>query len=571
MAAVVDSFKECYRKYVQVPVFSAGCILDSDERSGALRFVALSTMKDTVRMASRRVLQSYVSVGAAVLPFPMPADMEGVSNFAVDADGKMALARTVMKDGKPGDTFIEVWSDGVLATCIKATGKHGAVYDQESAFGGMSWAPDGVRLIYAAEAFAPEATAYFDAAKADAAVGQKNVLRDSWGEGMAAVVAPTIVILDTAAATFTFPMADHDDAVAWGQPTWCAPPAAPGEARAAPCQDFACVGYHGSRRLGLRFCLNRESSIFVVSPRAGTVRTVSTPGAAARSPACSPGGTWLVWLENAAGGPHARSSRLMKLALGVRGAPVSPADVATPAVVAVASVSSVAADTPGLGVPVTLSLSSASLELTALDLSPSPAAPPETPQRLPASEPCAVRGALDTPDGRARADSEAARPALRRVDSEAGARVVIDVCTDGATVGVYGARLPASCFVSENEIVITTFYRSSRIAVHVDVSTSVMAPLQHTGLDGARDGALDVLATRGCCVLAAVSLPGMPPALVLGRLAGTEAAWTAVTPQRPWPGTCAWPPAPSCPALLSCLCRDFFLLFSFTLQILCTA
>ena len=435
----VDTFKKCYVKHAQHPTFSTGAIQVGKEDDKVVKFFAVSAQKDTTRLISRKSLKSFASVDSKIITFPFPADFENVSNFAFDINsGKLALARSISpKDGKP-DVFIEIWQDGVLVKSIKATGKHGPVYEQEGAFGGLSWAADGKRLLYAAEESRGDPTGYFDApAKEACDAGQKFVRKEAWGEGMTTVVASTIVILDTESEEFLLPLAGRKEAACWGQPVW---------APSTHTHELVCVGYHATpRKLGLKFCLNRHSSIYAVGLD-GVVSLLSHPQVAARSPIFSPSGSLLIWLENNVGGPHATGSRLMKLAWG-----------------------------PGFGEDGECSTLSSSI---------------------------------------------------------GGPAVVVDVVADDRAVGVYGQRLPSSCFISETEIVFTTYHRSTRVAIQVDVGSSVMAPLQHDGLGEAGACVCDVLCAQQGWILAVVTSPVQPQSLWLGRADGIHVQWTAATTPR---------------------------------------
>eukprot|EP00047_Mylnosiga_fluctuans_P014341 m.37631 g.37631 ORF g.37631 m.37631 type:complete len:693 (+) comp5455_c0_seq1:1276-3354(+) len=423
----LEAIKASYERVARLPTISAGGIFAADA-FGFSRVYAVTAQKDTVRMGVKKGLRQFLWTGTQALSFPLPADLEGVTNMAFTANGtKLALARATTKDGRPADTFIEIWESGSFVKSIKATGKHGTVYDPENTFAGMSWAADTRRLLYAAEKHEPEAIGFFDPAKPDITAGLKYVRRDTWGEALASVVTPTIVVLDTEAEEFKFPLSGNTENVSWGQPVW-----APGG------NEIVCVGFsYDARRLGLKFCLNRPSSLYSATLDGVTTR-LNDVAYAARSPVFSPSGNTLVWLENVIGGPHAASSRLVKYAWSQR-----PSDV--------------------------------------------------------------------KPD------------------------VIAGVVADDATVGVCTLRLPSTCFVHESALVFTTYFRSTRVPVHVDITTNTLSPLAHTGFDS-KTGACDVLAASPNGILATISNPVTPAALFIGKLEGLAVSWTGLTSHTPLPG-----------------------------------
>ncbi len=67
----------------------------------------------------------------------------------------------------------------------------------------------------------------------------------------------------------------------------------------------------GAPRLGVQYCYNRASTLHYM-PLTGTasasVQLAGSVSASARGPTFSPSGTWLAWLSNVVGGPHAAMS-----------------------------------------------------------------------------------------------------------------------------------------------------------------------------------------------------------------------------------------------------------------------
>ena len=649
----VEEIKNSYEIYAQCPKFASSVIAScAESQSGVVKFFVQTSQKDVKRMLTRKGLlcggwinaSQFISSGAcgkleeadgsartggnssiqgesdckekvahtqkprevarpSVMTFPMPCDMEGVSNYALDGSGiKLAIARVVPpKDGgngKPLEPIIEVWANGLLQRVIKAAGKHGPVYDAENIFSGMCWSADGERLLYAAEEYLAEGVGFFDSSKGDAQPGAKYLKKESWGETMPTTMRPTIVVLHVASETFSFPLADASASsanesahsqYAWGQPIW-----APGDA------GVVCVGYSfESRRPGLRFCLNRPSSLFYIpfksnspagtadgttslsisSSVAGSGKSAALTSLAsvqadsptipstapiasiasvskssivpplstavivtgifplsnisghvgARSPLFSPNGSTLVWLENAVGGPHAAPSRLMKLPWhsvidGVHTLIASAVPTAMPKPSADDGESS---NLP-LGADGSDPMEPSTPNLSALDDS-MILASTEQPMNTPPVPSNVATPAADPSD---KADAPfSVHPPLLKVSPLPSFRpgVVVDIVQDQRAVGIYGERLPPSCFVSDCEMIFTTYHRSTRIVVHVDVSTDVMAPVRHHGIPSIADSVCDILFANSLAVLASISSLCRPPVLYLGYRDGVEIYWTAVT------------------------------------------
>jgi acylaminoacyl-peptidase len=426
------------------------------------KFLVSFSQRDLTRMVSRKFIKCFAAFsGGPATSFPLPLDMEGVTNYTFNESGrKVALARSVVpKDGNKDKTevFVEVWEDGMLRRTIRAAGKHGPIYDNDNVFAGFKWCSDDRRLVYAAEKFEPEIVGFFDPPKpaaasgssalagngsvsTDAALpmpGSKHVRRESWGEGFPSCFSPIVVILDTETEDFSFPLSTRtDESVSWGAPTWT--PDGSG---------LVVVGWpYEHRKLGLKFCLNRASAVYHVALDPHLVLQLSQPSVGARAPLFSPGGTNLVWIENDVGGPHASGSRLVR---------------------------------------------------------------------------CAWSG-------------EAASAVVRPV---------LPVPQFADDLGVYGARLPAQCFVDESTLVFTTYFRSTRVAVRVDLEAGTItrmavasepAPAKPTGgksesspAAGFRpapqlplSGVVDVLAVSGARALVAVSSPASPHTACLATIDG---------------------------------------------------
>lgn len=479
MATDVPAITAAFKKAAAFPSVSGAVFLES--KDSLSKFLVSYSQRDLQRMLSRKYMRTFAFIDNQPLSFPMSLDMEGVTNYAFNQSGhKVALARSVpSKEGgkdKP-DVFIEIWEDGFLSKVFKTAGKCGPVYDAENVFAGFKWCSDDKRLVFTAEKIDPETAGFFEPAKADAAQGSKHVRRESWGEGFPSCYSPVVVILNTETEEYVFPLSKRqEESVSWGSPLWT-----------PDGTSLIVVGWpYEHRKLGVKFCLNRPSSVFHVQLEPHLVEQISSNAAAARSPLFTPGGSALIWIENEVGGPHAAGSKLVRCDWG-----------AVPATAA------------------------------------------------------------------------------------ASAAVVLPVPQLADELGVYGARLPQQCFVNEHTMVFTTFYRSTRVAVRVDLATasitrlatsfsptstqpasSTAAPPCATATSTPPtpsalsppaaapflvvpvptvpvlplDGVVDVLAVCGASALVVLSSPAAPPCVCLGRIDGAALALTPLTPPRHLPG-----------------------------------
>ena len=199
-------------------------------------------------------------------------------------------------------------------------------------FGGLSWSSDERYVAYVAHKKPPsqrtkDATALFEArSPAVVSDASKFEFTDDWGEKYVGLVATSLHVLDTRTGDVST-VTDIDEA-AWtvGQPVFMPDPTGTGAYRLAYTAWRA-----GNRKLGMIYCYQRDSAIFLVDLTTHLVSTaqgaptgvklshrlVSAGLKLARSPRFSPSGGTVVFLGSRNGFlSHNGCSELFKCAVG---------------------------------------------------------------------------------------------------------------------------------------------------------------------------------------------------------------------------------------------------------------
>ena len=270
-----------------------------------------------VHTAQRDLASDGVRRSVAAVPLPesltrgggrgnLPASPLRHPSFGMEERGVLVSSvspsgrrRLVVRDAKEagGDRgagmAFEVWEEGALVSeTLVSPSTHGALC-ADGTFGGVSWSALETRVAYVAEApdrddRAPEwgmgatANEATDRKTADrTAVAKKKrgwrgrgEWREDWGEQLVGKIEPAVYVLETEASAVTAIRGMPRDAVAASGPAW-APASAPG----AESDQLVCAAWlgdmhnfrHTSRRLGLAFCFNRPSGLFLADaplPRA---------------------------------------------------------------------------------------------------------------------------------------------------------------------------------------------------------------------------------------------------------------------------------------------------------------
>ncbi|KAK0142508.1 Acylamino-acid-releasing enzyme [Merluccius polli] len=200
--------------------------------------------------------------------------------------------RAVVRETAGSHQVLEIWDSQGLRKSLDLTAlnKHGRVYD-DAQFGGLSWSGCETRLLYVAERIrsgSPESPGKPPSGK------DRSVYREDWGEGFSSKSLPVLCVVELETGNVS---------VMQGVP----PHVSPGQALWAPgSQAVFFVGWsHEPFRLGLKFCSNRRSALFLLGLD-GRCECLSGEdvSVSVSSPRLSPDGTGLVYLQGRVFGPH---------------------------------------------------------------------------------------------------------------------------------------------------------------------------------------------------------------------------------------------------------------------------
>ncbi|XP_074102396.1 acylamino-acid-releasing enzyme isoform X1 [Cotesia typhae] len=246
--------------------------------------------------------------------FPLDITSELLSKTSLDENYKAVLRSVPGKDKDPAaKQFIEIWNKGCLLKNydLSALDVHGEVYS-DGEFGSFEWSSNSNNLIYIAEKKLKKSEPFYKQKSLDSkknydksdndetTKGNEYIYKGDWGEQLVGKHIPTICMLDTNLNIIVNLPGIPDD-LSPGQIIW------------TPAND-AIVGItlkHEPRRLGLIFCTNRESWIFLLKD--GKMEKLSNDNCCVRSPRFSPDGKHLVWIERDLSGLHHNAQRLMHI------------------------------------------------------------------------------------------------------------------------------------------------------------------------------------------------------------------------------------------------------------------
>lgn len=227
---------------------------------------------------------------------------------------KAVLRKTSNTKGEEKQ-FLEVWEKNrkVKSIDLSALEKHGQVYEDDQ-FGCLAWSHSETHLLYVAEKKRPKAESFFkpkvpemnveeELSKTEqrekAIKGEQFVFHEDWGETLVAKSVPVLCVLDIESNNVSV-LEGVPEHISPGQAFWT-----PGDTGVV----FA-GWWHEPFRLGLRHCTNRRSALFYVDLTGGRCELLSDDTKAIWSPRLSPDQCRIVYLENAAFGPHQKCSRL---------------------------------------------------------------------------------------------------------------------------------------------------------------------------------------------------------------------------------------------------------------------
>ena len=297
-AAHVAAETALFESFSAVPSCAgASLVRDPRDPTAAPTLHVVTSQRDLAANRSRR--------SVAVLPLPSrapnPGDHLNHPAFGVEERGALLTSvspsgarRLVVRSGKDagGDrdgVSLEIWEGGALVSEVLVPPKTHGTLCGDGTFGGVDWSAREGRVVYVAEAprdgptpewgmgvtkTALEASGQDLGEDASTASSSKNKKswkgqgewREEWGEQLVGRVEPSAFVLDVATGTVTRVAGLPADAVAASGPVW-APPTRPGEESDAVVCPVWLGDIHNfkstSRRLGLVFCFNRPSALFL--------------------------------------------------------------------------------------------------------------------------------------------------------------------------------------------------------------------------------------------------------------------------------------------------------------------
>ncbi|XP_057327094.1 acylamino-acid-releasing enzyme-like isoform X1 [Microplitis mediator] len=315
-SAQVDKILKVYRSLAQCPSISSAKLT----WVGDNQLIAQSSWseRNLERSSNQKYSVDYVlsadTFKVVTSSFPIDITSELLSKTSFNGQYKAVLRSVPGKDKDPtSKQFIEVWNKQCLLKNydLSAIDVHGDVYC-DGEFGSFEWSSEADKLIYIAEKKLKKSEPFYKQKSLDSkknddksdndeiTKGNEYIYKGDWGEQLVGKHIPAICMLDTNLNTIVNLPGIPDD-LSPGQIIW------------TPAND-AIVGValkHEPRRLGLVFCTNRESWIFLLKD--GKMEKLSSDNCSVRSPRFSPDGKHLVWIERDLSGPHHNAQRIMHI------------------------------------------------------------------------------------------------------------------------------------------------------------------------------------------------------------------------------------------------------------------
>eukprot|EP00040_Diaphanoeca_grandis_P034571 m.214902 g.214902 ORF g.214902 m.214902 type:complete len:784 (-) comp33180_c0_seq1:242-2593(-) len=194
------------------------------------------------------------------------------------------------------DPMVELWSGSRLEKVAPLGALHSTIYTNTHTFGGFSWNHDEEKLLYVAESKQKQQGNWWSTNDSHEKKGDKFAWSESWGEQHATVVQPTLYFLDVASLKPTLAVDDGFINFSCGHPRF--------DPNSKENHFVFTAWPHHARKLGIVYCSNRESGVWLTKIGGTPTKLVGSEKVAARAPIFTPDGKTLVWLTNAVGGPH---------------------------------------------------------------------------------------------------------------------------------------------------------------------------------------------------------------------------------------------------------------------------
>ncbi|XP_046841557.1 acylamino-acid-releasing enzyme-like [Xenia sp. Carnegie-2017] len=223
-----------------------------------------------------------------------------------------AIVRKIAGDAKKNDTqHIEIWSRTHCIKCYtleNVLSKHGTIHNNDE-ISCLEWSPCQRYLLYIADKLSPKTESYFAEKKEKSEIedeklekGNKFAYRQNFGEQMNTIHETVLVILDTK---------NDEVKVIEGLPdNICPGPALWGR---DSCSVIFCGWAIQPHILGVKYCRNRKTGIYLLSLDDNSCVVLSNEDEACSSPRLSPCGEKLVYLSGIPYGPHMCCQKMIML------------------------------------------------------------------------------------------------------------------------------------------------------------------------------------------------------------------------------------------------------------------
>ncbi|KAI1305802.1 Acylamino-acid-releasing enzyme [Halotydeus destructor] len=226
-----------------------------------------------------------------------PLDNSSMSAEVVSPSGKLRAALRSAND----DQYLDIWNSRskIQVINLSSLDAHGEI---ETGFGNLSFSPDESSLLYVAEAKRPRTESFFknnlNGDSTPKLYGSEYLYKQDWGEGSPGVIHTVACVLRLADLKITVIDVPNYSA---SECFWI---------------TSAKVGFLGwkefPKRIGLVYTANRPTKVFAAEVESNNVTELSSrDNLSVRCPRVSPSGSFLIWLENAAHGPHNCASQLI--------------------------------------------------------------------------------------------------------------------------------------------------------------------------------------------------------------------------------------------------------------------
>ncbi|RWS16723.1 acylamino-acid-releasing enzyme-like isoform X1, partial [Dinothrombium tinctorium] len=224
---------------------------------------------------------------------------------------KTAIVRKNNKENQKLKSYIEIWNKNskIKSLTSETLEKyHGQIY-LNSEFGALEWSPNERSLLYVSEHKVPKSESYFKEQEGDCngekevSKGTEYAFKEEWGETFEGIHHTCVCIMDTEEKYKVRTIEMENLSLA--QAFWI---------------DDDKIGFiawkEEPQRLGLVYCINRQSYLYCCNIRDETLKPYLLYGGDAdecvRSPRASPDRKSIIFLANSILGPHFKASRLMR-------------------------------------------------------------------------------------------------------------------------------------------------------------------------------------------------------------------------------------------------------------------